>query len=83
MPQSGVRYTGPERRSGERRRHGRRAGRPLSVVIPAMNEADNLPHVFSRLPTFIDEVVLVDWHRPCTQDRCCPRAAPRVTASAS
>ncbi len=63
MPQSGVRYTGPERRSGERRRHGRRAGRPrVSVVIPAMNEADNLPHVFSRLPTFIDEVVLVDGH---------------------
>lgn len=63
MPESGVRYTGPERRSGERRRHGRRAGRPrVSVVIPAMNEADNLPHVFSRLPAFIDEVVLVDGH---------------------
>ncbi len=32
----------------------------ISVVIPALNEAANLPHVFSRLPGSIDEVVLVD-----------------------
>jgi hypothetical protein len=63
MSPSEMRYNGPDRRSGERRRHDRRAGRPrVSVVIPAMNEADNLPHVFSRLPAFIDEVILVDGH---------------------
>jgi glycosyltransferase involved in cell wall biosynthesis len=32
----------------------------LSVVIPALNEARNLPHVFSRLPTGLHEVIIVD-----------------------
>jgi glycosyltransferase involved in cell wall biosynthesis len=32
----------------------------ISVVIPALNEALNLPHVFGRLPQDIFEVVLVD-----------------------
>jgi glycosyltransferase involved in cell wall biosynthesis len=35
---------------------------PVSVVIPAMNEAANLPHVFATLPPWIHEVVLVDGH---------------------
>jgi len=34
----------------------------VSAVIPAMNEAENLPHVFARLPKIIDEVILVDGH---------------------
>ncbi|MEV4974219.1 glycosyltransferase family 2 protein [Streptomyces scopuliridis] len=33
---------------------------PVSVVIPAMNEAANLPYVFRSLPDWIHEVVLVD-----------------------
>ncbi|WP_330456916.1 glycosyltransferase family 2 protein [Streptomyces sp. NBC_00820] len=33
---------------------------PVSVVIPAMNEAENLPYVFKTLPPWIHEVVLVD-----------------------
>ncbi|MBZ4322404.1 glycosyltransferase family 2 protein [Streptomyces huiliensis] len=33
---------------------------PVSVVIPAMNEAENLPYVFKTLPSWIHEVVLVD-----------------------
>jgi hypothetical protein len=32
----------------------------ISVVIPAKNEARNLPDVFATLPDWIDEVVLVD-----------------------
>jgi glycosyltransferase involved in cell wall biosynthesis len=32
----------------------------VSVVIPAKNEADNLPYVLPRIPTFVSEVVLVD-----------------------
>ncbi|WP_198533840.1 glycosyltransferase family 2 protein [Streptomyces odonnellii] len=32
----------------------------MSVVIPAMNEARNLPYVFASLPDWIHEVVLVD-----------------------
>lgn len=33
---------------------------PVSVVIPAMNEAENLPYVFKTLPDWVHEVVLVD-----------------------
>ncbi len=32
----------------------------VTVIIPAMNEAANLPHVFASLPPWVDEVVLVD-----------------------
>jgi glycosyltransferase involved in cell wall biosynthesis len=32
----------------------------VSVVIPAMNEAENLPHVFARLPQGLHEVIVVD-----------------------
>lgn len=32
----------------------------VSVVIPAMNEAKNLPHVAARMPTDVDEIVFVD-----------------------
>ncbi|GAA3156608.1 hypothetical protein GCM10010466_54340 [Planomonospora alba] len=32
----------------------------VSVVVPAMNEAENLPHVFATLPQWIDEIILVD-----------------------
>jgi hypothetical protein len=32
----------------------------LSVVIPALNEARNLPHVAARMPPDIDEIVFVD-----------------------
>lgn len=34
----------------------------VSVVIPALNEARNLPHVFARLPDGLHEVILVDGH---------------------
>lgn len=41
-----------------------RGGQPrssrVSVVIPTLNEARNLPHVFASLPPEIDEIVLVD-----------------------
>lgn len=32
----------------------------ISVIVPAMNEAENLPHVLPRIPAWVDEVVLVD-----------------------
>jgi glycosyltransferase involved in cell wall biosynthesis len=35
-------------------------GRRVSVVIPALNEADCLPHVLPRLPVWVHEVLLVD-----------------------
>jgi glycosyltransferase involved in cell wall biosynthesis len=32
----------------------------ISVVIPTLNEAENLPHVLPRIPRWVDEVILVD-----------------------
>src|SRR5215471_8988380 len=40
---------------------GRNAPR-VSVVIPALNEARNLPHVLTEIPEDIHEVILVDGH---------------------
>jgi glycosyltransferase involved in cell wall biosynthesis len=34
----------------------------VSVVVPALNEARNLPYVFSRLPANVHEVIVVDGH---------------------
>ena len=34
----------------------------VSVVVPAMNEARNLPHVFALIPRTVHEVILVDGH---------------------
>jgi glycosyltransferase involved in cell wall biosynthesis len=34
----------------------------VSVVVPALNEARNLPHVFARMPSTVYEVILVDGH---------------------
>lgn len=34
----------------------------VSVVVPALNEARNLPHVFARMPSTVHEVILVDGH---------------------
>ena len=34
----------------------------ISVVVPTLNEAANLPHVFARIPDFVDEIVVVDGH---------------------
>jgi len=34
----------------------------VSVVIPTLNEARNLPHVFSRLPAELHEVIIIDGH---------------------
>lgn len=32
----------------------------VSLVIPAKNEANNIPYVLSRIPNWVDEVILVD-----------------------
>jgi len=34
----------------------------VSVVIPTLNEEENLPHVFCHLPTDLHEVIVVDGH---------------------
>jgi len=32
----------------------------VSVVVPALNEAKNIPHVFAQMPSDVHEIVLVD-----------------------
>ncbi|HUI61664.1 MAG TPA: glycosyltransferase family 2 protein, partial [Steroidobacteraceae bacterium] len=34
----------------------------MSVIIPTLNEAKNLPHVFARIPAGVHEVIIVDGH---------------------
>src|SRR5712692_7490572 len=34
----------------------------ISIVIPALNEAQNLPYVLPYIPSIVSEVVLVDGH---------------------
>jgi glycosyltransferase involved in cell wall biosynthesis len=34
----------------------------ISIVIPARNEEHNLPYVLPHIPSFVDEVILVDGH---------------------
>lgn len=31
----------------------------VSVIIPALNEAENLPHVLPKIPAWVDEVILI------------------------
>ena len=56
----------PSERQSRLRDHISRPGRPfarVSAVIPTLNEAANLPHVFERLPLEeLFEVIIVDGH---------------------
>jgi glycosyltransferase involved in cell wall biosynthesis len=43
--------------------HARRKPTPaISVIVPALNEEENLPYVLPVIPQEIDEVILVDGH---------------------
>ncbi|HEX7083259.1 MAG TPA: glycosyltransferase family 2 protein [Gaiellaceae bacterium] len=50
----------------------------VTVVVPALDEAENLPHVLPRIPHWVHEVVLVDDH--CTDDTVAvaQRLLPRI-----
>jgi glycosyltransferase involved in cell wall biosynthesis len=50
----------------------------VSVIIPAMNESLNLPHVFQTLPLWIDEVVLVDGRSSDDTVAVAQRLWPRI-----
>jgi len=41
---------------------GGRTAPTVSVVIPTMNEAANLPHVLNRIPALVTELIIVDGH---------------------
>lgn len=32
----------------------------VSVIIPALNEAENLPHILPKIPSWVHEIILVD-----------------------
>jgi glycosyltransferase involved in cell wall biosynthesis len=53
----------------------------VSVVIPALNEAESLPHVLPRIPdSWVDEVLIVDGHSNdgTAEVACSLRAKTRV-----
>jgi glycosyltransferase involved in cell wall biosynthesis len=49
----------------------------VSVVVPALNEAENIPHVLPRIPRWVHEIVLVDGNSTDgtieVARQCCPR----------
>jgi glycosyltransferase involved in cell wall biosynthesis len=53
-------------------------GYTVSVVIPARNEADNLPLVLQHLPEWVHEVVLVDGHSSDATVEVARRVWPRI-----
>jgi glycosyltransferase involved in cell wall biosynthesis len=46
----------------KRERRDLRTRPTVTAVIPTLNEAENLPHVFERLPNGINELIVVDGH---------------------
>lgn len=50
----------------------------VSVVIPAMNEAKNLPYVLPRIPKWVSEVILVDGHSTDDTVQVAQRLYPNI-----
>jgi glycosyltransferase involved in cell wall biosynthesis len=50
----------------------------VSIVVPALNEAENLPHVLPRIPEWVDEVLLVDGHSTDGTAEVARALCPRV-----
>lgn len=60
---------------------GRRSAnqQPLvTVVIPALNEASNLPHVLPRIPSWVHEVLLVDGNSTDNTVEVAHRLVPEI-----
>jgi thioesterase domain-containing protein len=73
------RFAGRLRAVAPRRHAG---GWRVSVVVPARNEAANLPHVLSRIPPLVDEVVLVDGGSTDDTVRVAREVRPGITVVA-
>ena len=50
----------------------------VSVVIPTLNEAGNLPYVLNSLPKWVDEIVLVDGRSKDDTERVAKLLAPSI-----
>ncbi|MYV26321.1 glycosyltransferase [Rhodococcus sp. DSM 6344] len=60
--------------------HAPASQRPsVTVVVPAMNEAKNLPYVAERMPDGIDEIVFVDGHSVDDSVDVAKRLWPKAT----
>ncbi len=65
-----VPYTGPDRRAIRKTK--------VSVVVPAMNEAQNIGHVLEQLPEGLHEVILVDGNSEDDTIEAARRARPDI-----
>ena len=68
--QNAVPYTGPDRRASRNTK--------ISVVVPAMNEGQNIGHVLERLPDGLHEVILVDGNSEDDTVEAARRAYPDI-----
>jgi glycosyltransferase involved in cell wall biosynthesis len=53
-------------------------GVQVSIVIPAHNEAENLPHLLPRLPSWVHEVILVNDHSTDNTEEVARQLLPTV-----
>lgn len=53
---------GRMRTGGRRERRDYRTRPTVTAVIPTLNEAENLPHVLHRVPSGVNELIVVDGH---------------------
>lgn len=60
-PNSGE-YAAHTRNRRKRERRDYRTRPTVTAVIPTLNEAENLPHVFGQLPSGVNELIVVDGH---------------------
>ena len=68
--QNAVPYNGPDRRASRSTK--------ISVVVPAMNEGQNIGHVLERLPDGLHEVILVDGNSKDDTVEAARRAYPDI-----
>jgi glycosyltransferase involved in cell wall biosynthesis len=50
----------------------------VSVVVPALNEAESLPHVLPQIPDWVDEIILVDGHSTDDTVAVAQRVRPEI-----
>jgi hypothetical protein len=65
-----VPYAGPDRRDTRKTK--------VSVVVPAMNEANNIGHVLKQLPEGLHEVILVDGNSEDDTIEAARQACPEI-----
>jgi len=54
------------------------AATTVSVIIPTLNEAGNLPYVLNSLPKWVDEIILVDGRSKDDTERVAKVLAPSI-----